>query len=100
MPRRPVLGLFFAYVVFLQGSTLFETCRHAREMQAQRDLADRAEASRFVELRNFLQTQDNTHMARNAERDDTLLAALDTAERASLAAWLADVNRLDPERTA
>ncbi|HEY1158862.1 MAG TPA: hypothetical protein VGE95_21580 [Arthrobacter sp.] len=31
---------------------------------------------------------------------DTLLAALDTVDRAALGAWLADVNRLDPNRTA
>ena len=31
---------------------------------------------------------------------DTLLGALETADRAALAAWLADVNRLDPERRA
>ena len=37
-------------------------------MQTQRDLADKAEASRFTELRNFLETQANAHMARNAER--------------------------------
>lgn len=41
----------------------------------------KAEASRFVELRNFLQTQDNTHMARNAERDDTLLARIAQLEK-------------------
>jgi hypothetical protein len=31
---------------------------------------------------------------------DTLLAALDTADRAALAAWLAHVNTLDPGRKA
>ncbi len=31
---------------------------------------------------------------------DTLLAALEAADRAALGAWLADVNRRNPERTA
>ena len=44
-----LLGAFFlAYVLTLQGSVLMETRRHAKEMAAQRELADRAEASRFT----------------------------------------------------
>jgi hypothetical protein len=78
-----LLGIFFvAYVVYLQTSVLFETRRHTREMQAQRDLADKAEASRFTELRNFLEVQENTHMARNAERHAALLARLEQLEAA------------------
>jgi len=56
-----LLGAFFlAYVLTLQGSVLMETRRHAKEMAAQRELADRAEASRFTELRQFLETQHRT----------------------------------------
>ena len=76
-----LLGIFFvAYVVYLQSSILLETRRHTKEMQAQRDLADKAEASRFTELRNFLETQENAHMARNAERHAALLARLEQFE--------------------
>jgi|SRR5687768_1113334 hypothetical protein len=46
--------LFLLYVVYLQSTVLLETRRHARELQAQRELADQAEASRFTELRGFL----------------------------------------------
>jgi uncharacterized integral membrane protein len=53
-----VLGaLFLAYVVYLQSSVLLETRRHAKELQAQRELADQAEASRFTELRTYLETR-------------------------------------------
>ncbi|RZL64568.1 MAG: LapA family protein [Variovorax sp.] len=77
------LGVFFlAYVIYLQSSVLFETKRHTKEMQVQRDLADKAEASRFTELRNFLEAQENTHMARNAERHAALLARVDALESA------------------
>lgn len=76
-----LLGIFFvAYVVYLQSSILFETRRHTKEMQAQRDLADKAEASRFTELRNFLETQENAHAARNAERHAALLARIEQLE--------------------
>jgi hypothetical protein len=69
-------------VVYLQSSILMETRRHTKEMQAQRDLADKAEASRFTELRNFLETQENAHMARNAERHAALLARVEQLETA------------------
>ena len=44
-------ALFLAYLVYLQSSVLLESRRHAKELQAQRELADQAEASRFTELR-------------------------------------------------
>jgi hypothetical protein len=50
-------ALFLAYVVYLQSSVLLETRRHARELQSQRELADQAEASRFTELRTYLETR-------------------------------------------
>lgn len=79
-----LLGIFFvAYVVYLQSSILMETRRHTKEMQAQRDLADKAEASRFTELRSFLETQENVHMARNAERHAALLARIEQVEAAA-----------------
>jgi uncharacterized integral membrane protein len=49
--------LFLAYVVYLQSSVLLEARRHARELQASRELADQAEASRFTELRAHLDTR-------------------------------------------
>lgn len=66
-----LLAVFFvAYVLSLQGSVLMETRRHAKEMQVQRELADRAEASRFTELRSFLDTQhQQSHAAVLARLD-------------------------------
>ena len=79
-----LLGIFFvAYVVYLQSSILMETRRHTKEMQAQRDLADKAEASRFTDLRSFLETQENVQMARNAERHAALLARIEQVEAAA-----------------
>ena len=50
-------ALFLGYLVYLQSTVLFEARRHARELQAQRELADQAEASRFTELRQHLDTR-------------------------------------------
>lgn len=69
-----LLAVFFvAYVLTLQGSVLLETRRHSKEMAAQRELADKAEASRFTELRAFLENQHRTSY-------DALLSRLDVLE--------------------
>ena len=46
--------LFLAWVIYLQGTVILETRRQTKELHAQRELADKAEASRIVELRSFL----------------------------------------------
>ena len=43
--------VFIAYVIAMQGAWLLEARAHSKEMAAQRELADKAEASRFTELR-------------------------------------------------
>ena len=48
---------FVLYLLYLQTSVLLEARRHARELQASRELADQAEASRFTELRAVLETR-------------------------------------------
>ena len=69
-----LLGVFFiAYVLALQGSVLMETRRHTKELQAQRELADKAEASRFTELRGVLE-------ALHARDKEALMARLDVLE--------------------
>jgi uncharacterized integral membrane protein len=68
--------LFLAYVVYLQSSVLLEARRHARELQASRELADQAEASRFTELRAHLDTRltdiENSLSAQLGELRDRL----------------------------
>ena len=48
-------ALFLTYLVYVQTTVLLESRRQARELQAQRERADQAEASRFTELRNDLE---------------------------------------------
>jgi uncharacterized integral membrane protein len=45
---------FTAWAISIQGHALMDARRMTRELQAQRDLADKAEASRFTELRAHL----------------------------------------------
>jgi uncharacterized integral membrane protein len=46
--------LFTVWAVTLQAGALRDARRMTRDLQVQRDLADRSEASRFTELRNFV----------------------------------------------
>ena len=52
-----VTALFLVFVVYLQPAALLETRRQSRELKASRELADQAEASRFSELRNLVETE-------------------------------------------
>jgi uncharacterized integral membrane protein len=54
-----VTAVFLGYLVYLQSTVLLESRRHAKELQAQRELADQAEASRFTELRSFIDSRLN-----------------------------------------
>lgn len=47
-------ALYFLFVVWLETASLLESKRFSREMEAQRRVADNAEASRFSEFRQQL----------------------------------------------
>jgi uncharacterized integral membrane protein len=49
--------LFTVWAISLQASALTEARRQTKELQAQRELADKAEASRFTELRAVLMSE-------------------------------------------
>ena len=48
---------FLIYLVYLQTTVILEWRRHQKALEAQRSLADQAEASRFTELRAHLDTR-------------------------------------------
>lgn len=73
--------VFAAYVLYLHSSVMLETRRHTKEMTAQRELADKAEASRFTELRNFLEAQQQQGKVADAEMRAALVARIEQAER-------------------
>jgi uncharacterized integral membrane protein len=68
--------LFTVWVIVLQANSLRDARRQTKELQAQRDLADKAEASRFTELRaDLLQRIDesaNATAAHIAQLEDRL----------------------------
>ncbi|HSD36218.1 MAG TPA: hypothetical protein VLC92_01850 [Rhodocyclaceae bacterium] len=78
--------LFIAFVAQLQTALLFESRRHAKELAAQRALADTAEASRFTELRNFLDGALKQVSERDAAQQAELLEYLEKHEAGFLGA--------------
>ena len=73
--------LFLIYLVYLQSSALFESRRYARELQAERDRAEEAEASRFNQLREYLEGEIGKLASQNNESKTAVLARLDEIER-------------------
>jgi uncharacterized integral membrane protein len=71
-----VAALFLVFVVYLQTSALLENRRHTRELHANRELADNAEASRFTELRKFLEDELLKQANLNKESHSEVLARL------------------------
>lgn len=110
-----ILAVFFlVFIVYLQTSVLIEARRHARELQANRELAEQAEASRFTDLRAFLEAELQRLSDREAAAATAVQARLDGLEqdlRASveqsgntLAAYIAELEdrletRLPPRLT-
>ncbi|MES2547706.1 MAG: LapA family protein [Pseudomonadota bacterium] len=71
-------AVFLTFIVYLQTSVLFEARRHAKELQTNRELADKAEASRFTELRQFMDAEIQKQASIQAESKSALLAKLDS----------------------
>ena len=67
-----LVGLLLVYIVFQQAGLIVESRRYSKEMKQQRELADRAEASRFTELRSYLDAE----LGRVAERLEAVRADL------------------------
>jgi uncharacterized integral membrane protein len=78
-----LIVVFLLALVFFQTSHLMEVRRITREANEQRHLADKAEASRFTELREFLRAEMQTTAARDAELASQLQQKMD-AVRTSL----------------
>ncbi|WP_431777460.1 LapA family protein [Ottowia caeni] len=70
-------AVFVGLIAYMQATVLVETRRHAKELAVQRDLADKAEASRFTDLRAHLDREVgrlseaiNTHTRETLSRVD------------------------------
>jgi len=76
-----LVALFLVYVLYLQTTVLFDTRAHTKELQANRKLADQAEASRFTELRQYLEKELATLTGNQQQVQSALVARLDQLEK-------------------
>ena len=67
-----VVVVFLASTMYIQSNNLIETRKYARELSSQRELADKAEASRFTELRTFMEAQVVAAQQREAANIEVL----------------------------
>jgi uncharacterized integral membrane protein len=74
-------GLFLLYIVFQQAGVILEARRYAKELKSHRELADKAEASRFTEMRGFLEGELRRLEAQRAAETRELGARIEAAER-------------------
>ena len=88
--------VFLVTTMYIQSAHLIETRRHARDLNTQRELADKAEASRFTELRTYMDAQsaallnrEAVHAGQFAERlaltQSVLLQRLDQSDNTTAA---------------
>lgn len=75
-----LVALFLVYIVFQQAGVIMEARRYAKELKSHRELADTAEASRFTELRAFLDGELRKIEAQGAAATRELGARLERLE--------------------
>ncbi len=68
------------YAMYLQRAAVTQAARQAERLDAQRKLADDAEASRFSQLRHFLDEELQQNATREQQLRSDLLARLDQLE--------------------
>lgn len=75
-----ITALYALFLMWIETGALLEARRSARELQAQRQLAESAEASRYEELRAFLQRELAELHTLPEKVSRELIARLDRAE--------------------
>ena len=101
-----ISGLFIVYIVLLQAGVILEARRLTKEVKAQRELADTAEASRFTELRTLLEAEMRKVESQAAASQREFIARIEQSERgmhdqlaeatATLSAYLGEIeDKLD-----
>lgn len=93
-----VLLIFLTVTLYMHSMQLLETRKHAKEMTTQRELVDRAENSRFGQLRGYLESQALVNMNRDnetrasmdrrmAQIEKNLLQRIDQSDNTNAAYW-------------
>ncbi len=97
-PLGTVILVLFGIVVLMmlieQSIALAETRRYGRDLNAQRKLADEAEASRFTELRTYVSGELARSEQRLVDTQSALIARLDQLERSLRTALEQQANSL------
>ena len=92
------LLVFLVTTLYMHSSNLLENRKHAKLLTTQRELADKAEASRFTELRLYLESQSAVAVqqkrdtltaleARLAQTEKLLLNRLEQSDNTTAAYW-------------
>jgi uncharacterized integral membrane protein len=76
-----VSGLFLVYILFQQAGIILEARRYAKVLTSQRELAEEAEASRFVEMRTLLDAELRKLEAQGAAGTRELSARIERLEQ-------------------
>jgi hypothetical protein len=87
------LVLFLASSAAMRTQSLLDYRTHQKTLEAQRELADKAEASRFIELRQYM----DTHLKEMRERDAIAATEFDKAmlqTRREVQTQMEQVNRM------
>ncbi|CAM3636561.1 hypothetical protein [Polaromonas hydrogenivorans] len=103
------LVIFLASTLYMQSRNVLEARTHTRELNAQRELADKAEASRFTELRAYLEAQVVAEQQREtalgtvladrfAQQQQVLLARMEQMDN-TLAAYMGELEERLVQRT-
>lgn len=76
-----VLLVFLLALLYFQTAHVMEVRRINRDVAEQRQLADKAEASRFTALREYLQTELQAMAVRDTEASDKLHQKLEQVQK-------------------
>ena len=93
-----MMVIFLVTTLYVHSTHLLETRKYDKQLTAQRELADKAEASRFTELRRYLEsqaaltiTQSNDALAavdrRMIQTEKLLLNRLEQSDNSNAAYW-------------
>lgn len=75
-----ITALFLLFILSMQASTLLMTRRHSKAMQEQQKLADKAELSRFTDLRQYLELQFKQQVTQNVDLNQKISTKVDAIE--------------------
>jgi len=76
-----VSGVFLVYILFQQAAMILEARRTAKELKGHRELADKAEASRFTEMRTYLEGEVRRIEAQAATANREFGVRIETMEQ-------------------